>query len=175
MSIYKFYLWRHNVLIPRMVQTDAGLYVDAAPVNVCNAADSRKLYQEIKSALSLQIVQQSPPLPTGSNDGDCCGGADDDDDSPHSVLLAAVGLTKWESFEKETTLYTVHVTEDEFVVYSTGRDKSRMWTHEASRKTVIPRSDGIEGVTQRVLAEITADYMVAQEKRSRTGLPAPRE
>ncbi len=175
MSIYKFYLWRHNVLIPHMVQTDAGLYVDAAPVAICNASDSRQLYQKIKESLSLKIVQLPPPIPAGSNDGDCCGCEDDQDDSPHSVLLAAVDLTKWEDFEKETTLYTVHVSQDEFIVYSTGRDKTRMWTHEASRKTVIARTEGIEAVTQRVLAEITADYMVAQEKRTRTGLPAPRD
>ena len=139
MAVARFYLYREKVILPAVVQAEAGFYMDARPVKILELTDSEKLRIAIAQALSSS--NKTVPTPHESHDGG-------------SVLLDALSLKKWSSFEKFAVMYTVYTTGRYTTVYVTGRGVDGMWSQEATRLREFHPSVPVTGLTDAIMQEM---------------------
>ena len=55
MSMMRFYLYRQQIIIPTVAETEAGFYLDSEPVTICDVSAP-----ELPACLLTQLVGQNP-------------------------------------------------------------------------------------------------------------------
>lgn len=115
MSMVRVYLYAigQKILIPELVETDEGFFVETAPVKIFPVQDISGWKAEVYKFLSLgnRII----PTPEQSSE-------------PGSPILEALGVKRWDDFERQAVLYTIHAGPRFISVYATGRNEERRWT-----------------------------------------------
>lgn len=165
MSLIRFYTYKDKLLIPTVVRAEEGFYLDAEPVTVCDTARDEDVLREIKIALAADNRLVPTPLPA---------------DEPGSVILDRLGVKKWLTFEKDATMYTVHIDERQIHYYSTGRAVAGTWRADELRHIIFEREDGLEPLLNSIMNDIHNDSTrwIADSKPKSGALmllPAPKE
>jgi len=140
--VARFYLYREQIVLPTVVQAEAGFYMDAHPVKIYPF----KNRIDVKNALVRAFAQANELVPTPKESHN--GG---------SALLEALDLKKWSSFEKFAVMYTIFPGGRFTTVYATGRGQDSMWSQEATRMRqfhpAVPASALVETVMQDLAAQ----------------------
>jgi hypothetical protein len=140
-SIFRFYLYRQEVLFPNVVQAEEGFFIDEAPVTVfgADAAD------DIRSFLEGLFAAGNTTVPTP-----------DSAEAPGSVLLELLHLKKWSAFEKEAVMFTILETGESIECWYTGRGTDGMWRRDPERRLIYPAAERAQAIEEviRVLATL---------------------
>lgn len=124
MNLIRCYLRKKEVIVPTIAKADAGFYLDAEPVHVFKLPDT----EAIKKELLQQLNSEEHEIPTPQTE------------KPGSVILEKLHLKNWQSFEKETVMYTLHKGSDATNLYVTGRAESGLWAHNKDFEQQFPRT-----------------------------------
>jgi hypothetical protein len=116
--VARFYLYREQIVLPTVVQAEAGFYMDAHPVEIYPL----KNRVDVKNALERAFAESNELVPTPK-----------ESDNGGSALLEALHLKKWSSFEKYAVMYTIYPGGRFTTIYATGRGQDSMWSQEATR------------------------------------------
>jgi hypothetical protein len=160
MTFLHFYVRKRKVIIPTVAQTDEGFFIDVAPVEMLSANRTSQLRDTLTNALTSGNKQVQTP-----EAGD-----------PGSVVLEAVGIKRWEAFEKQSALYTIFSTTGSTTVYVTGRGEDGMWTQDKANETVFPAETPKSDIIEWIINDI-ARRPEANEPESRLPmlLPSPEQ
>jgi hypothetical protein len=138
MTFLHFYVRNRKVIIPTVAQTDEGFFIDVAPVEMISVGKTTQLREVLVKAMELGNPQVQTPEAEG----------------PGSVILEAVGIKRWEAFEKQSALYTIFSTKGNTTVYVTGRGEDGMWTQDKSNETVFPDGATSNDVIDWIIKDI---------------------
>ena len=121
MSMVRVYLYAigQQVIIPELAETEAGFYVETAPVDFFPVHE----VDNWKSAIYKRLTRGNPVIPTP-----------DDNVTPGSPILEALNLRKWDDFERQAVLYTIHVRPRAVSVYKTGKNEEGRWTQNGDER-----------------------------------------
>ena len=147
MSLFKVYRYEDLVLFPRMVLTDAGVFLETEPVDILGVENLAALVEHISKLLS------SKPAPAEESD---LYREEGDRFSAQSVLLTALSIKKWHDFERQSLLYTIHLTEDDLRLHVTGRGDNGLWSIQKSSVKSFPLSEGSSALALKIVNEIAA-------------------
>jgi len=145
-------------MLPTVVQAEAGFYMDARPVKIIEIKDSDSL--KIAIARALESPNRQVPTPRKSHDGG-------------SVLLDALSLKKWSSFEQFAVMYTVYSTARYTTVYVTGRGSDGMWSQEATRLRQFHPSVPLAVLTEAIMQEMAKQPEARSERFGLAVIPKP--
>jgi hypothetical protein len=160
MTFLHFYVRNRKVIIPTVAQTDEGFFIDVAPVEILPVSRTTQLRETLTSAMTSGNKEvQTPEAAT-----------------PGSVVLEAVGIKRWEAFEKQSALYTIFSTTGSTTVYVTGRGDDGMWTQDKSNERVFaadtPKSDIVDWILKDIAQRPEANE---PEARLPMLLPSPEQ
>jgi hypothetical protein len=110
--LFRVYVYDEKVVIPTVAQTDDGFYVDTLPVEQFNVNDR----EEWKGRVYKMLAQGNTFIPTPEAS-----------DSGGSIILEALHIQKWASFEKRAVMYTLHKSGPYIKIYRTGKGPDGMW------------------------------------------------
>lgn len=130
MSMVRVYLYGvdRKVLIPKMAQTEDGMLVETAPVEMFDVTD----VDTWKAHVYKQLVEGLEYIK-----------GKDQTTNPGSAILEKLNLSKWSDFERFSVMYIIHRGPKFISVYSTGRADDGMWTQGKSHRTFHPRAHWI--------------------------------
>jgi hypothetical protein len=120
MSMLRVYVYSvgQKVIIPRMVETQDGIYVETHPVQVFDVSDVTAWKKHIyKSLVRGNEIVETPQETT-----------------PGSSILERLNVRKWADFEKYSVMYTIHKG-GMIQIYVTGKNKEGMWTTGGRQRT----------------------------------------
>jgi hypothetical protein len=149
MTVAHFYLYREKIIVPTVVQADAGFYMDSHPVHVFEIAD----HDNIKRTIGRALVDRNKIVPTPRKSAD--GG---------SVLLDALQLKKWSSFEQFAVMYSVFLGGRYATIYATGRGPDGMWSQEATRLREFHPSVPIGVLVDAIMGEMAKEPEARSER-----------
>jgi hypothetical protein len=120
MNFVRVYVYLGKVVIPKVVRSAQGMFVDHEPLKVidCSAVN------QIKEAVSLAWSQGVGLADEGQESYD----PEAEEQSPESIIAAAVGLNRWDKFERNAVLYSLYSGKDSIQLLSTGRAENGMWS-----------------------------------------------
>jgi len=110
--LYRFYVYDEKIIIPSVMQTEEGFYVDEKPVQIIHVKEAALWKSELTRA--LMAGNKIIPTPDPSTSGE-------------SVVLESLKVQKWVTFEKKACMYTIHATSSFIKVYRTGKAPDGMW------------------------------------------------
>jgi hypothetical protein len=149
MSMLRVYLYSvgQKVIIPRMVETQDGIFVETHPVQVFDLPDLKAWKKHVYSCLSRGNALVKTP---------------EESTTPGSSILERLNLRRWADFEKNSVMYTIHRA-GLIQIYVTGKNKEGMWTTGDRQRTF----DG------RAPLELVIDEMAADLMREPEAVPKP--
>jgi len=124
MNLIRCYLRKKEVIVPTIAKADAGFYLDAEPVHEFALADTEAITKELLQQMNSE--EHEIPTPQASK--------------PGSVILEKLHLKTWQSFEKETVMYTLHRGNDGTYLYVTGRAADGLWAHNKDYAQQFPKT-----------------------------------
>jgi hypothetical protein len=115
MSMVRIYLYGvgQKIIIPELAETEEGFFVEIDPIKIFSVQDIVGWKDVIYRVLS----QGNKMIPTPEQTAE-----------PGSPILEALGLKRWDDFERQSVLYTVHVGPRFISVYATGKNQDKRWT-----------------------------------------------
>ena len=118
MSMIKVYLWaaKQRLIIPRMAETDSGFFVEVDPLHIYEVHDVDHWKKYILETLQNGMENVETP---------------DAGQEPGSLILEKLELNSWGEFERQATLFTIHVGSRYITLYATGAGEDGMWSHAA--------------------------------------------
>lgn len=121
MTVKRAYLYKDLVVIPATVRTKEGLFVDANPVRAFNIDDQEGCLKYLGRLLSQEpaLIDSEKREAPNTEEG--------------TVILNALGLSKWRDFEKNSLMYMIHGKADGLTIYVTGEDDKGSWREDKSR------------------------------------------
>lgn len=137
MKFSRFYLRNRKVILPTVVQTEDGFFMDVEPVYVIGVWEE-ELPDILRQTLEKENERVETPPPSAE---------------PGSVVLEAVGIKRWEAFEKGTVLYIVHGDTEKTKVYVTGRGSDGMWEREQGKEQLFEPAN-IDDVVQWLMQDM---------------------
>lgn len=156
MSLNRFYLHKSSLVIPTVCETEAGIFIDAAPVRIEKSDDK----QQLKAAVYRALAQGNDLIP---NPDDC--------NEPGSAILEKLSIDKWTKFEKESVMYTVHLGSRYISIFSTTRGHDGMWSNSDDRKRQFDPRAPLDYIADALLDDVYAEIDL-QERMKRPMLPA---
>lgn len=141
MTMIKVYLWSpgKKVILPTMAETEAGFFVETAPLKVFDTAQVEKWKKHLREMLSrsMQVI----PTPG-------------EDQGPGSLILEKLQLDSWSEFEKTAILFTVHKGARYISIYTTGKGEDGMWSHAHSSERKFYSRTPIDMVVDAIVQDI---------------------
>lgn len=121
MSMVRVYLYAvgQQVILPLVAENEAGVYVETGPVQFFDVPDLDKW----KAEIHRRLTEGNPVVTTP-----------DEEVTPGSPILEALNLKKWDDFERQALLFTVHTKPDGVSLYVTGKDKDGHWTQNGKER-----------------------------------------
>jgi hypothetical protein len=156
MAVVHFYLYREQIILPAVVQTEDGFYMDARPVKILAIKDN----DNIKRALARAFESQNHVVPTPAKSDD--GG---------SVLLEALNLRKWSSFERFAVMYTIFPGGRYTTLYATGRGSDGMWSQDATRLRQFDPAVPVGILTETIVQELAKQPEARPERYGLAVIP----
>lgn len=152
MSMVRVYLYGidRKVLIPKMAQTEDGMLVESAPVEMFDVTD----VDTWKAHVYKQLVEGLKYIK-----------GKDQTTNPGSAILEKLNLGKWSDFERFSVMYIIHRGPKFISVYSTGRADDGMWTQGKSHRTFHPRAPLDIVVTEMVMDLLKEPEAIKKEPR----------
>lgn len=141
MSMLRVYIYSvgQKVIIPRMVETQDGIFVETHPVQVFDVSDITTWKKHIyKSLVQGNSVVETP-----------------EETTPGSSILERLNLRKWADFEKYSVMYSIH-TGGLIQIYVTGKNKDGMWTTNGKQRTFDGRAP-LEMVIEEMATDLTRE------------------
>ena len=148
MTFTHLYVRNGKVIIPTVVRTEAGFYIDINPVAVIDVKDTEAL----KSTLLATLQMHNPKVPTPQQQ-----------EEPGSVILETLGIKRWEAFERGAVFYTIHQGTGSIDIYTTGRGTDGMWIQDKGKHKVFDLSTPLLPVVNSIIED-----MLAQPEAVRT-------
>lgn len=153
MSFFHFYVRNGKAIIPTVAMTEEGFYLDIEPVSVVNLSDKQLLREKLLSAIESENRQ----IPTPERA-----------EEPGSVVLEKVSVKRWDVFERQSVLFTIHSGPNAITLYETGRSQSGMWTRQSDEdKKFVPDTPLLE-IVDAVIASIESH---PELRKPAAGLP----
>lgn len=141
MSMLRVYIYSvgQKVIIPRMVETQDGIFVETHPVQVFDVSDITTWKKHIyKSLMQGNAVVEAP-----------------EETTPGSSILERLNLRKWADFEKYAVMYSIH-RGGLIQIYVTGKNKDGMWTTAGRQRTFDGRAP-LELVIEEMAKDLTRE------------------
>ena len=145
MGLWKLYRYENYVVVPRMVQTEQGVYLETEPVELVNV-DVRGAVIDILSELLVSIPAAAKEEDLYNEEGDRF--------SAQSVLLAALSLKRWQDFERRAVLFTLHKTESQTNLHISGRGDDGLWSISRSECKTYPASASDKELADSIATEL---------------------
>lgn len=139
MSFFHFYVRNGKAVIPTVAITEEGFYLDIEPVSIVNVSDKELLKEKLLSA----IASENPRVPTPERA-----------DEPGSVVLERVSVKRWDVFERQSVLFTIHSSPDAITLYETGRGQDGMWTRNIDQDTKFEPETPLPVIVEAIVAAI---------------------
>lgn len=155
MSCWKIYRYNKQVLIPKMVLSAEGAFVEVNPVLALPISDPDAIAAVLEKLLAGEPESASPDDLN-----------DPDNKQAQPPILEYLGLKLWTEFEKKALMYTLFKAGQELQFYVTGRGGDGMWSLAGSEKRDFKLSEEQELKT--------ACRSMAFDLVSREPQPAPR-
>jgi len=127
-----------QIIIPELSETDEGFFVETAPVKIFPVQD----IVGWKAVVYNVLLKGNPSIPTPGKTSD-----------PGSPILEALGLKRWQDFERQSVLYTVHAGPRFISVYATGKNEDKSWTTGTKDRKFASQAP-LELVVQEVAMDI---------------------
>lgn len=102
-----------------MVQTEQGVYLETEPVVLVDIG--------VNGAVVELLTELLSSTPAAAQEEDLYN-EEGDRFSAQSVLLAALSLKKWQDFERQSLLFTLHKTDSQVNLHITGRGADGLWS-----------------------------------------------
>ncbi len=126
MTLIRVYLWNQKLIIPRVVQTADGFFADMGPVEVLTQTQVGEWKQAIYDALKRGNDIVATP---------------DSAQQPGSAILEHLQIMKWSTFERQATMYTLHLGGRYISIYRTGKGLDGMWNNnQTDQRRFDPRA-----------------------------------
>ncbi|MBX3076458.1 hypothetical protein KF707_12240 [Candidatus Obscuribacterales bacterium] len=121
MSMVRVYLYAvgQKVILPLVAENEAGVYVETGPVQFFDVPEVDKW----KAEVYRRLVDGNPVVTTP-----------DEDVTPGSPILEALNLKRWDDFERQSVLFTIHAKPRCVSLYVTGKDKDGRWTQNGKER-----------------------------------------
>ncbi|MBI4534554.1 MAG: hypothetical protein HY711_11475, partial [Candidatus Melainabacteria bacterium] len=119
---------------------------------------------DIRTSLLMALSQDNPEMPTP-----------DVVTEPGSVVLEAVGIRRWEAFERGAVLYTLHRKASGITMYVTGRGADGMWTERKDKEKLFDARVPLEQVVELILEDVLQQPEVQTKEPSLPMLLPPPE
>lgn len=145
MSLWKIYRYEDTVLVPRMVQTDAGVFLETEPVELIAISDPKSIREVL-----AELLDSKP----GTAEEEDLYNEEGDRFAAQSVLLTALSLKKWQDFERRALLYTMHKQNDELKLHVTGRGNDGLWSLSGAECKSFELKLGTEKLAEQIASEI---------------------
>lgn len=141
MNMIKIYLWGpgKKVILPTMAETEAGFFVETAPLRVYDTAQVDNWKAQLHSMLSKAM----PVVPTP-----------DETEGPSSLILDKLQIDSWTQFEKTATLFTVHKGARYISIYATGKGEDGMWSQALSSERKFHSKAPLDMVVEAIVQDI---------------------
>ncbi len=139
MSMYHVYLFEETIVIPQVVVTEAGFYIDDLPIDVIPVKDIIK-WQKL---FYKMFIQENKSIRTP-----------DSESETGSLILEKLNIDKWSDFEAKATMYTIHFSPGYTTIYSTITSEDKTWqVGQNIRKfaSFAPISTIIQALTTEIL------------------------
>lgn len=157
---YHFYVRGGQVIMPTVVRTEAGFYMDVEPVAIIASAEAAAVTDKLLSILTGECqVVPTPDVQT----------------EPGSCVLEALSLKRWDTFEKEAFLYNFESGGPAMSFYGAGRDGSGRWTAEKTSLLSFPAGYDPVLAVREIYAVIVSDELKAKGPRLLLGPPRQAE
>ncbi len=140
-------------IIPTVAMTEDGFYIDVEPVSVVSVSDLGSL----KSKLLTALESENRRVPTP-----------DRAEEPGSVVLEKVSVRRWEVFERQSVLFTIHSSPEAIILYETGRGPSGMWTRKTDEDKRFAATTPLPEIVEAVVAAVENH---PEMRKSRVSLP----
>ena len=135
--------------------------MDIEPVTIIDMGDVQRVRESIVAALAAGN-QQIPTPPRA--------------EEPGSVVLDKVGIKRWEAFERDAVLYSVHCAEDGIAIFATGRGADGMWTADQDKKQLFDPDTPLADIAQTIVHNMLERPELAEREPTLPMLlPPPKE
>lgn len=151
MSLVRLYIQHQKLILPTVAETEAGFFIDTAPVQVFEIAD----IDSWKSAMYLALVEGNKLVPTPERS-----------DDPGSAILDKLDINKWSTFETSAVMYTLQTGGRYIHMYRTGKGADRMWSNDGMEQRQFASQAPLEVVVQAVAEDIIKQPEAQRPKTS---------
>lgn len=165
----RIYLYRigPKVVIPRMTESEDGLFMESEPVEIFDLLNipawKKHIYRALYQGNDLVKTGDMESWTGRAVDRQQYRGNDLVKDkgaqgSPGSAILDKLMLERWSDFEKNAVMYVIHRAAKFITVYATGKNEEGMWTTGTKERRFHPRTP-----LEIVVDEVAADLMCEPE------------
>ena len=120
MNFVRVYVYLGKAVIPTVVRSAQGMFVDREPLKVIDCFDIPGIKEAVVQAWTQGICLMDETQENYDSEAET--------ESPESIIAAAVGLTRWDKFERHAVLYSLYNGKDSIQLVSTGRADNGMWS-----------------------------------------------
>ncbi len=124
MKLARIYVWNQKLIIPRVMETAEGLFVDEGPVLVLPIES----FEDWRPAIVHTLYRENE-YKEHEHDRDHATEAAEVN-SPGSAILETLKIKKWSTFEQQAIMYTLHFGGRYIHLYRTGKGLNGMWTKD---------------------------------------------
>ena len=139
MTLLRVYIWNHKVVMPNVVQTADGFFVDEGPVEVFELAKTNTWANFLTKR--LRSGNKMVATPDGSEE-------------PGSAILERLNIVKWSTFEVQALMYTVHLGARYVSIYRTGKGPDGMWLGSATEQRQFDPRVPLQTLADELVKEI---------------------
>lgn len=126
-------------LIPTVAKTEAGFFLDVAPVLVLQQGQPEALAEGLRKV----ILAGNPVVLTPTRGS-----------FPKPVVLEPAGVKSWSAFEKKSICWTITKAGDQFEVSVTSRNSKGGWADNPAATVKIPEHSGPAGLAACLLSHL---------------------
>jgi hypothetical protein len=137
----KIYLWapKQRLIVPKIAETDTGFFVEVEPLSVYEVHDIFHWKKHIVDSLRKGMSLVETP---------------DSAQEPGSMILEKLELNSWGEFERQATLFTIHLGARYASIYATGAGEDGMWSHAAMTERKFHSKAPLETIVDALAADI---------------------
>jgi hypothetical protein len=146
MTVWKIYRYEDMVLVPTMVVTDEGVFIETGPVQSVSIEEVQEL---------LDLIERLLASPVGKAQEKDLNNPDSPLASSRPVLLEMLKIKRWRDFEKRALMYTLFCQGAQLTMHVTGRAPDGMWLRDDSKN----RNFSLEGSATEACRGIVAELI----------------
>ncbi len=150
MSMYHVYLYHDKVVVPQVVETQAGFYIDSLPVEVFNVKDIVNWQKHIITMFGSENITVETP---------------ESESQTGSLILDKLNIDKWSDFEADATMYTIHFSPGYKTIYSTITGADKTWQVEPNIRKFASFAP-LSAILQALSTELLMEHSIHKSKKN---------